>query len=138
MLKQLLAKSQKFDGSYLSLEQHLQDTEVAALAIFKGRMLDNWCQFFKVKDPDEFLLHLRVAALFHDLGKANHEFMEAVTTKGFVPQTLRHEWISALVLHLPEVRQWLGESSLNLEVITAAVLSHHLKAKSDEWGFLKV
>lgn len=134
MLKQLLAKSQKFDGSYLSLEQHLQDTEVAALAIFKGRMLDNWCQFFKVKDPDEFLLHLRVAALFHDLGKANHEFMEAVTTKGFVPQTLRHEWISALVLHLPEVRQWLGESSLNLEVITAAVLSHHLKAKSDEWG----
>jgi len=140
MLKQLLAKSPKFVGGQeynLSLEQHLIDTETAALAIFKGRMLDNWCQFFKVKNPDEFLLHLRVAALLHDLGKANQEFYLAVTAKGFTEQTLRHEWISALVLHLSQVRQWLGESSLNLEVVTAAVLSHHLKAKADEWGLPK-
>lgn len=133
MLKQLLAKSLPTDPQKepLSLEQHLLDTETAALVIFKGRMLDNWCRFFKIKYPDEFLLHLRVAALFHDLGKANHEFIEAVTAKSFVPQTLRHEWISALVLHLPEVRQWLGKSNLNLEVVTAAVLSHHLKASPD-------
>lgn len=140
MLKQLLAKSPKFvDGKEynLSLEQHLIDTETAALAIFKGRMLDNWCRFFKLKDADEFLLHLRVAALLHDLGKANHEFYQAVTSQGFTEQTLRHEWISALVLHLPEVRQWLEESNLNLEVVAAAVLSHHLKAKADEWGLPK-
>jgi CRISPR-associated endonuclease/helicase Cas3 len=137
MSKQLLAKSPKFiDGQEynLSLEQHLIDTETAALAIFQGRILSNWCRFFKLKNADDFLLHLRVAALWHDLGKANQEFYLAVTSKGFIPQTLRHEWLSALVLHLPEVRQWLGKSGLNLEVVTAAVLSHHLKAKADEWG----
>ncbi|MGI0495432.1 hypothetical protein ACN4EG_26955 [Alkalinema pantanalense CENA528] len=30
----------------LSLEQHLKDTYVAAQAIFKGRVLRNWCRFF--------------------------------------------------------------------------------------------
>lgn len=134
MMQQLLAKSQKFDGTYISLEQHLVDTETAALNIFKGRILENWCRFFKVKSPTEFLLHLRVAALFHDLGKANHDFHEAVTNKGFIQQTLRHEWLGALMLHLPQVREWLGQSQLNMEIVTAAVLSHHLKAKQDQWG----
>jgi len=133
-MKPLLAKKKKPDGTYLSLEQHLIDTETAALNIFKDRMLQNWCRFFKIQDTDEFLLHLQVAALFHDLGKANNEFNAAVTSKGFVPQTLRHEWISALILHLPQVRDWLEPSNLNLEVITAAVLSHHLKAEEKKWG----
>jgi CRISPR-associated endonuclease/helicase Cas3 len=132
MMKPLLAKSRKYGE--LTLEQHLIDTETAALNIFKGRMLQNWCRFFKVQDADEFLLHLRVAALFHDLGKANNEFNAAVTSKGFVQQTLRHEWISALILHLPQVRDWLEPSNLNLEVITAAVLSHHLKAEEKKMG----
>ncbi len=139
MQRKLLAKDRKYGE--LTLEQHLIDTEEAVKAIFKGRILKNWCRFFKVKDEALFLLNLRIAALFHDIGKANTEFMSLVEGKKF-KQALRHEWISALILHLPTVREWLHKSKLDLdvEVITAAVLCHHLKAsygdtdKERAWG----
>src|SRR5207244_10967252 len=106
-----------------------------------GRWGRNWCRFFKLYDRDmqeKFLLHLRLAALFHDIGKANEDFYEAVTRGGFVQQSLRHEHLSALILHLPYVREWVAEnSSLDLEVMTAAVLSHHIKASESgefRWG----
>lgn len=135
-LKPLLAKPRTTYGE-LTLEQHLIDTESAAIAIFKGRILENWCRFFQVKDAKRFLIHLRIAALFHDIGKANQEFYTSADTNYWGnKQTLRHEWLSALILHLPNVREWLQASKLNLdlEVITAAVLSHHLKASRAEWG----
>lgn len=135
-LKPLLAKPRKY-GKELSLEQHLIDTESAAIAIFKGRILANWSRFFQVKDAEHFLIHLRIAALFHDVGKANQEFYNSADTNYWGnKQTLRHEWLSALILHLPNVREWLQASDLKLdvEVITAAVLSHHLKASYKEWG----
>ena len=83
------------------------------------------------------MIHLRIAALFHDIGKANQEFCTSADTNYWGnKQTLRHEWLSALILHLPNVREWLQKSELNLdlEVITAAVLSHHLKANRRDWG----
>jgi CRISPR-associated endonuclease/helicase Cas3 len=123
----------------LTLEQHLKDTYVAAQAIFKDRVLENWCRFFKVTDADEFLLHLYLAALFHDIGKANAHFYEAVLKKR-QQQALRHETISTLILHLPQIRDWLINDSrlqLDLEIITAAVLSHHLKAHPDDWSTAK-
>nr|MBK7064763.1 HD domain-containing protein [Deltaproteobacteria bacterium] len=98
-----------------------------------------WGRFFRLREEDHgrFLLNLQVACLFHDLGKANAEFFALVSGKS-VMQTLRHEHISALVLHPPAVREWLkGNPALDLEVITAAVLSHHLKAAPDgdwKWG----
>ena len=115
----------------------MRDTEEAACRIFRldGRWGRNWCGFFKLNDAEaqgRFLLNLRVAALFHDIGKANEDFHRAVTEKSFVTQTLRHEHLSALLLCLPEVRQWLGQNNLlDADVITAAVLSHHLKASLD-------
>lgn len=131
-MPKLLAK-----GNYkeLTLEQHLFDTEVSARAIFKNRTLDNWCRFFRVKDKEHFLLLLRVAALFHDIGKANGEFQELVEGKK-EKQTLRHEWLSVLILHCPNVLQWLDASSLELDIdiISAAVLSHHLQANPEQWG----
>ncbi|MEM9272594.1 MAG: CRISPR-associated helicase Cas3' [Cyanobacteria bacterium P01_F01_bin.143] len=135
-LKPLLAKPRKY-GKELTLEQHLIDTENAAIEIFKGRILENWCRFFRVQDAESFLIHLRIAALFHDVGKANQEFYTSADTNYWGnKQTLRHEWLSALILHLPNVREWLKQNSLNLdlEVITAAVLSHHLKASCEKWG----
>ena len=126
----LLAKSQPA----ITLEAHLRDTENAAMRIFRldGRWGRNWCRFFQIHGEaaqQKFLLNLRVAALFHDIGKANEDFYTAVSQAGFKQQTLRHEHISALVLHLPEIHSWLGTNTvLDLEVITAAVLSHHLKA----------
>lgn len=126
MSKPLLAKGLKHGE--LPLEQHLVDTETAAKAIFKSRILRNWCRFFRVTDADWFLQHLQIACLFHDVGKANAEFDSLVRGNKPFKQTLRHEWLSALVLHLPSVRSWLEKSELDLEVITAGVLCHHLKA----------
>lgn len=126
----LLAKSKPS----ITLESHLRDTENAATQIFRlnGRWGRNWCRFFRIQSQaaqQQFLLNLQVAALFHDIGKANEDFYTAVSSPGYTEQTLRHEHISALVLHLPEVRAWLSTNpALDLEVITAAVLSHHLKA----------
>lgn len=120
MSQKLLAKS-KFNHKELTLEQHLQDTETACLAIFRGRILDNWCRFFKVTDKDRFLLLLRIACLFHDIGKANLEFVQLVSGGKKFKQTFRHEWISAFILHCPNVKEWFGTSNLDLdlEIITA-------------------
>jgi CRISPR-associated endonuclease/helicase Cas3 len=54
-------------------------------------------------------------------------------------QVLRHEHLSALVLMSPSIREWLQLSpAIDVDVVTAAVLSHHLKAtdRGDEylWG----
>jgi CRISPR-associated endonuclease/helicase Cas3 len=131
---QLLAKSKP----RLTLQQHLLDTEQAANLIFRldGRWGRNWCRFFQIQgelEQQKFLLNLQVAALFHDIGKANADFYNAVNTPGFRAQTLRHEHLSALILCLPEVRQWLGQNAdLDVDVITAAVLSHHLKASEGQ------
>lgn len=129
----LLAKSEK-QGRPLTLKDHLIDTENAALQIFRldGRWGENWCRFFKLNSSElreKFLLNLRIAALFHDIGKANEDFYRAVKQPGNYPQTLRHEHISALILCLPQVRKWLAENPLlDADIITGAVLSHHLKA----------
>src|SRR6184192_3676206 len=123
MPERLLAKSRRFGREEITLQRHLFETEQAAVRIFRldGRWGRNWCRFFKLYDrnvQEKFLLHLRLAALFHDIGKANEDFYEAVTRGGFVQQSLRHEHLSALILHLPYVREWLGQnSSLDLEVI---------------------
>jgi CRISPR-associated endonuclease/helicase Cas3 len=86
-----------------------------------------------------------VAALFHDVGKANADFLNMVLAppSGHIAdQLIRHEHISGLVLHHDATRAWLGPAGLDVEVITSAVLCHHLKvtaAPSDrgpsrEWG----
>ena len=134
---ELWAKSKIPDRNPLLLIQHLIDTDKAGLAIFQGRILKNWCRFFKVKDPNKFLKHLRITKLFHDIGKGNKEFDLLVKGNKKVKQALRHEWISALILHLPSVRQWLEPSELDLEIITAAVLCHHLQASPKKKGFVE-
>lgn len=138
--KRLLAKSKR-DGKEFMLLDHLLETARAAKRVFRldKRWGRNWCRFFRLTDEAlqaRFLLNLRVAALLHDIGKANADFYKAVTMPGFTAQTLRHEHLSALILHLPEVRQWLVKNrALDVEIITAAVLSHHLKAQEEkgEW-----
>ena len=135
----LLAKSKRKSKNesdkeiVVSLEDHSIDTARCAEFIFtlEERWGRNWCRFFRIAESDQhrFLLNLKIAALLHDLGKANEDFYAAVTKPGSPAQTLRHEHISALILFLPQVRNWLAQNpELDLDVITAAVLSHHLKA----------
>jgi CRISPR-associated endonuclease/helicase Cas3 len=142
--EKLLAKSKR-NGKDITLQSHLEDTEKAASEVFclEKRWGKNWCRFFKIYEKTEqekFLLNLRIAALFHDIGKANEDFQIAVSQGGFYQQTIRHEHLSALILHLPEVREWLSQNkNLDLEVITAAVLSHHIKASADseKWKWMQ-
>jgi CRISPR-associated endonuclease/helicase Cas3 len=137
--KRLLAKSRRHGKEEITLQRHLFETEQAAAQVFTldERWGRNWCRLFKLtgrERQEKFLLHLRLASLFHDIGKANEDFYAAVTSPTFFQQTLRHEHLSALLLHLPEVRSWLRQNtSLDLEVITGAVLSHHAKASENDW-----
>lgn len=141
----LRAKSDKEGREPVTLQSHLEDTEKAAREVFylEKRWGKNWCRFFKIyekAEQEKFLLNLRIAALFHDIGKANEDFQTAVSQKGFYQQTVRHEHLSALILHLREVREWLSENkNLDLEIITSAVLSHHIKASADgeEWRWMQ-
>lgn len=141
--ERLPAKSAYGGKAPRSLAEHSFDAESAASEVFRldGRWGQNFCRFFGLErgeDHERFLLHLRVAALFHDLGKANEEFVDMVLRRRQVKQTLRHEHISAFILCLPEVRGWLEHGGIDVDVVTAAVLSHHIKASAQDkcytWG----
>ena len=142
MVATLLAKSPRGPAT-LTLLQHLRDTEHAASVLFRAgtRWSRSYPRFFKLESNRHasFLLHLRVAALFHDVGKANEDFQAAMLANGFKAQSLRHEHLSALLLCEPSVSGWLaGNPDLDVDIIVSAVLSHHLKASSDgEWQVLQ-
>lgn len=131
-MSSLLAKSRR-GGRELLLHQHLLDTEQAASLLFRegSRWATAYLRFFKLpaSEHGRFVLNLRVAALFHDVGKANEGFQDAMRARQFVTQPLRHEHLSALLLAHPAIERWLrGNPELDQEVVVAAVLSHHLKA----------
>lgn len=135
----LLAKGRHPPRSDISLGAHSEDTERASVRLFGNgsRWGDAWARFFRLADREAFLINLRVAALLHDLGKANEDFQRAVRGELAGPQSVRHEHFSALFLHLPVVRAWLSESKrLDVALVTAAVLSHHLKADDGgDWAW---
>jgi len=144
MPESLLAKSRHRVYGELSLERHLFETEQAARCIFDPaqRAAQNFVRFFRLdpaRDFDRFLLSLRVAALFHDIGKANEQFYAVVAGRTRDAQAVRHEHFSALVLCLRVVREWLAQSELlDYDAIVAAVLSHHIKAakpNSADWAW---
>lgn len=140
----LLAK-RPFAGSELGIDRHCLDTEACAVQLYAAdkRWGEAWRRFFRLSEHggEVFLLLVRLAALFHDLGKANEEFQRAVLGHRDGHQTIRHEHLSALVLCLPEIRAWLlsGPVRFDLDAVIAAVLSHHLKASEGgerKWGQL--
>lgn len=139
----LPAKSAYGEKPPRSLLEHSLDAEEAASHVFRldGRWGQNFCRFFgldTVVEQKSFLRHLRIAALFHDLGKANEEFVTMVLRHRRLTQTLRHEHISGLILCVPAVRKWLEQGGIDVDIITAAVLSHHLKVSAQDglytWG----
>lgn len=134
MIPDALLAKRPYGDRRVSLEAHLRDTEQAGEAIFRrsSAMLEAYARFFKLVDIDRFLTTLRVACLFHDIGKANADFFAAVSGKRSEPQLIRHEHLSALVMFLPEVASWLRSSpDVDFDVAVAAVLSHHYKADRD-------
>jgi CRISPR-associated endonuclease/helicase Cas3 len=70
-----------------------------------------------------------LAALAHDLGKANDHFQGMLDgSRGDAPQGLRHEWATVLILEEPAVRDWLRpavECDADWHVAQWAVAGHH-------------
>ena len=135
----LLAKSPARDREPVTLEAHSLAVERAAIALFAGTPWGaTFRRFFRPPAAGELgalaYLHLRLACLLHDLGKANADFQAAVEGRG--EQTFRHEHVSAVILHLAPVRSWLERAGIDASAITAAVLSHHIKVSQQQGRFL--
>ncbi|MHC5538769.1 CRISPR-associated helicase Cas3', partial [Singulisphaera rosea] len=134
----LLAKSSKANAPGRSLVGHTQDVVDAFEALFgkpehPTAFAMRWARFFRLVDLRAFLINGRVAAETHDWGKANSEFQAMLLRKG--TQLLRHEQISAVLLHQSNVWEWIGRNRrLDLPVILAAVVGHHLKVRGSEFG----
>lgn len=131
---QLWAKSLH---AQVTLADHAADCASAALSLFSpehnhGR---SWSSFFLMTDDDlaQYQKLLTIACWLHDIGKANAHFQEAVSGKRTL-QSVRHEHLSAQILLLPEIRNWLANTigEVQFGMVLAAVLSHHLKASRGE------
>lgn len=128
----LLAKSYSKDKSaapprYARLEEHTEDVVAA------GRVLITVAGAAALRSlslsPDllsRFSEILRLNAWIQDLGKANSHFLEMLAdwTR---PQMLRHEAVSALLMRLPECRNWLGRFGNDATLALWAAAGHHRK-----------
>lgn len=139
MAEIILAKSVR-SGSPLDLFEHTQSVLSAVDYLFGSedsptRLGKAWLNFFQLNEGcfPPFLLNLRLAAVYHDLGKANDGFQKAVRRRG--DQVIRHEHLSGLFLH----RCFTEDSSsskrgVDFDIVSGAVVSHHLKASHEELG----
>jgi len=133
----LLAKSPR-DGREITLLAHTRHVIEAAWALFgtaphATRLGRCWLRFFRLNEGmwPVFRANLLAACALHDWGKANDGFQDEVRGKRD-SQAIRHEHLSALLIGLPQVTQWLQDNAcLDIPLILSAVMSHHLKAVFD-------
>ena len=131
----LLAKSSKTPDSPREAETlpgHLGSVLTAAETILQvaGSNLLFSTGLSRSVSESELRLTLLLAAVLHDLGKANSHFQEAVLHG--TPQALRHDWLSAwLVAGNTDLDRWLfnGLPGHWRDAVIAAVVGHHLKLK---------
>ncbi len=138
MTPNLMAKSSHKGRPGRTLVEHTCDVVASFIALFgtaerPTRLACRWAAFFRLDGPNAFLRNGLAAACAHDLGKANDGFQRALEGSG--KQLLRHEHLSAMLLHLPAVHDWLrARADLDHDVILSAVVTHHLKASLDSVG----
>ena len=104
----------------------------AASAILGGSFGDQWCAFFKVDDRDAFRRNLRLSASAHDVGKADNG-NQAMLRGEPQARVVRHEHLSALMLLGRQVQAGIAQAGADPAVVIGAVLSHHLKARPDNF-----
>ncbi|MFO8041238.1 MAG: CRISPR-associated helicase Cas3' [Sodalinema sp.] len=148
----LLAKSLEgsWSGSY-SLVGHTADV-VKAVTLLIDHLGDRLSQQFTLNgNLDEFKKTARLAAYFHDWGKANNHFQGVVRQRmshahpkrnpRVHPQLVRHEIFSMFLVW--EFREWLQQA--DGDFLTALVVAggHHLKlggkggAKTNDFGEIR-
>ena len=139
-MRPLMAKSARGGRDGRTLVQHTVDVVDAFVALFgqpeaPTRLARRWSNFFRLDSPDALLRNGLAAAWAHDWGKANDGFLRALEQRG--EQILRHEHLSAMLLHVQSVRLWLrGCPGLDQDVVLSAVATHHLKAAHGTIGQL--
>lgn len=140
MSETLLAKSPVAGRPPKTLVDHTRDVISCVNFLFgtddePTRLGHEWLRFFRMKADDwrPFFVNTLAAAALHDIGKSNDGFQKAVTHSG--DQAIRHEHLSGLLISLPDFRWWLQQRSLiDVDVVRAAVISHHLKVDPTMWG----
>lgn len=131
-MSRLYAKSKGKYGQP-TLEEHTFDVCRVAETLFGLPGIPThlgiaWLRFFRIELSEhlEFVRTLVAAAAFHDLGKATETFQQAVTAR--TVQSIRHEHLSALVIAIPKVWEWLTRhQNIDWQVVIASVDCHHLK-----------
>jgi CRISPR-associated endonuclease/helicase Cas3 len=131
----LLAKSSKTPDSPREAETlpgHLNSVLTAAETMLQvaGSNLLFSTGLSRSVSESELRLTLLLAAVLHDLGKANSHFQEAVLHG--TTQALRHDWLSAwLLAGNADLNRWLFNELPGhcRNAVIAAVLGHHLKLK---------
>ncbi|WP_406697941.1 CRISPR-associated endonuclease Cas3'' [Singulisphaera sp. Ch08] len=113
----LLAKSDGFGRRRQSIREHTEAViksgerlvEVTGVAQLVAVGLDplHWL--------DRFRREIKLAALLHDLGKANDHFQEMLAGRAIRGQGLRHEAVSFLIARQPEVRNGSSRCSATIE-----------------------
>ena len=113
MPEKILAKS-PMSGREITLSEHVATVRGAAEYLFGSaekptRLGEEWIRFFRLQPSQfrEFLVNLKLAAIYHDLGKANDGFQAALRHRG--RQGIRHEHLSALLLYLEPMHGWLAQ-----------------------------
>ncbi len=142
MRASLLAKS-PVGGREVTLAEHVSAVVEASRALFgtpdaPTPLTTSWLRFFRL-DPNlaaRFVKNAHLAAAFHDLGKGSDGFQRAV--RGHGDQYIRHEHLSGLILRLGGFATWLDalrDSGVDPEIVTSAVVCHHLKAGGSQTDF---
>jgi CRISPR-associated endonuclease/helicase Cas3 len=131
----LLAKSPAANRPAKGLAEHCAEVMDSFVCMFgtassPTRLGVAWLRFFKISSVDFSRFHANgiAACGLHDLGKANDGFQRAVRGERDA-QVMRHEHLSALILILPQLRNWLASCPLiDADIVASAVAGHHLKA----------
>jgi CRISPR-associated endonuclease/helicase Cas3 len=100
------------------------------------RLKKEWFRFFKLDEvmTDKFYTTGIAACYLHDIGKANNWFQSLVSGKGRVPQAIRHEHLSGLILWNEKIKAELQkQENLDYEILLSAVIGHHLKSEYENF-----
>lgn len=137
----VLAKSGGGSRGPVTLAAHTEAVLEAFHALFGDAnrptaLASSWLRFFRLapEQMPRFMAHGALTAFCHDWGKANDGFQQMLRRPKARSQLVRHEHLAAVLLMEEPVQQWLRHPNLDLPLVVAAVVGHHLKARDVDFG----